>query len=50
MVEGFNVLNRVNVVNVNNTFGTGSVPVPAFRQVTAVGDMRQLQLGARWTF
>ena len=50
MAEGFNVLNRVNVVNVNNTFGTGAVPLPAFRQATAVGDMRQLQLGVRWSF
>jgi hypothetical protein len=50
MLEGFNVLNHVNVINVNNTFGTGATPAPAFRQVTAIGDMRQLQLGVRWSF
>jgi hypothetical protein len=50
MLEGFNVFNRVNVVSVNNTFGTGTTPLPAFRQVTAIGDMRQLQLGVRWSF
>jgi hypothetical protein len=27
----------VNVVNVNNTFGTGAIPAPAFRQVAAIG-------------
>jgi Carboxypeptidase regulatory-like domain len=50
MVEGFNLFNRANVVNVNNTFGAGVTPLPAFRQVTAVGDMRQFQLGVRWIF
>jgi hypothetical protein len=50
MIEAFNLFNRVNVVNVNNTIGNGTSPSPTFRQVTAVGDMRQLQLGVRWTF
>ena len=50
MLEAFNLFNRVNVVNVNNTIGNGAAPLPAFGQVTAVGDMRQLQLGARWSF
>jgi hypothetical protein len=50
MVEAFNLFNRVNVVSVNNTFGIGSTPSPTFRQVTAIGDMRQLQLGVRWSF
>jgi carboxypeptidase family protein/TonB-dependent receptor-like protein len=50
MLEAFNVFNRVNVVSVNNTFGPGATPLPAFRQVTAIGDMRQLQLGVRWSF
>jgi hypothetical protein len=48
--EVFNLFNHVNVVNVNNTFGAGTTPVSTFKQVTAVGDMRQLQLGVRWTF
>ena len=28
----------------------GAFGSPAFSQVTAVGDMRQFQLGARWSF
>jgi Carboxypeptidase regulatory-like domain/TonB dependent receptor len=50
MVEAFNALNHVNVVNVNNTIGTGPTPSPTFRQVTATADMRQAQLGVRWSF
>jgi carboxypeptidase family protein len=50
MLEGFNLFNRANVVNVNNTIGNNPTPSATFKQVTAVGDMRQLQLGARWTF
>jgi hypothetical protein len=50
MLEGFNLFNRTNVVNVNNTIGNGPAPAPTFQQVTAVGDMRQLQLGVRWNF
>jgi len=50
LLEGFNLFNRANVVNVNNTIGNGLTPSPAFKQVTAVGDMRQFQLGARWSF
>jgi hypothetical protein len=50
MFEAFNLFNRANVVNVNNTIGNGPTPSPTFKQVTAVGDMRQIQLGARWTF
>ena len=50
MLEGFNLFNRTNVVNVNNTIGNGPVPAATFQQVTAVGDMRQFQLGVRWSF
>jgi len=50
MLEAFNLFNHVNTVNVNNTIGTGATPSAAFRQVTAIGDMRQMQLGARWSF
>ncbi|MCU1386389.1 MAG: hypothetical protein JWL71_5086 [Acidobacteria bacterium] len=50
MIEGFNLFNRANVVNVNNTIGNGATPSATFQQVTAVGDMRQLQLGIRWNF
>ena len=50
MLEAFNVFNRANVVSKNKAFGTGTTPLPAFRQVTAIGDMRQMQLGVRWSF
>jgi hypothetical protein len=50
MLEGFNLFNRANVVNVNNTIGNSAAPSPTFQQITAVGDMRQLQLGVRWSF
>lgn len=50
MIEGFNIFNRANVVNINNTIGNGSTPSPTFKQITAVNDMRQLQLAVRCTF
>jgi hypothetical protein len=50
MIEAFNVLNHVNVLNVNNTFGTGLTPLPSFGRPTLAGDPRQIQLGARWRF
>ena len=53
LVEGFNLTNRVNVVTVNSNFGIGAYPTnpsPTFGQVTAVGDPRSFQLGARVRF
>jgi hypothetical protein len=50
MVEAFNVFNHLNVIAVNNTFGTLATPLPSFGQATVAGDPRQLQLGARWSF
>ncbi len=50
MLEAFNVFNHVNVLNVNNTFGTGAVPNPTYGQPTVAGDPRQIQLGVRWSF
>jgi hypothetical protein len=50
IVEAFNILNRINILAVNNTFGTGSTPLATFGQPTLAGDPRQLQIGARWTF
>jgi hypothetical protein len=50
MLEAFNVLNHVNVLNVNNTYGNGTAPLPSFGQPTAAGDPRQIQLGVRWSF
>jgi hypothetical protein len=50
MVEAFNVLNHPNVLNVNNTFGTGALSNGTFGQPTVFGDPRQIQLGVRWSF
>jgi hypothetical protein len=53
LVEGFNLTNRANVVSVNSNFGPGAYPTnpsPTFGQVTAVGDPRAFQLGARLRF
>ncbi len=50
MAEAFNVLNRVNLRNPNNTFGPGAAPLPAFGTPTAADDPRQVQLGLRVSF
>jgi hypothetical protein len=50
MVEAFNLFNHVNILSVNNTFGTGAIPLSTFGQPTAAGDPRQVQLGVRWSF
>lgn len=50
LAEGFNVLNRSNFAIPNNTFGTGTTPLPAFGQPTAAFDPRQFQLGLRLSF
>jgi hypothetical protein len=53
LLEVFNLTNRVNVLTRNQTFGPASYPanpVATFNQVTAVGDPRTLQIGARLTF
>jgi hypothetical protein len=53
LVEAFNVTNRVNPMTRNNTFGPGaypSNPLASFNQITAVGDPRGIQLGARLSF
>jgi hypothetical protein len=50
MIEGFNLLNHVNILAVNNVYGTGAVPNAAFGQPTLAGDPRQMQAGVRWTF
>jgi len=53
LVEAFNIGNRVNNLTRNSTWGPAaypSSPVPAFNRITAVGDPRSLQFGARVTF
>jgi hypothetical protein len=52
-LEAFNVTNRTNPTTRNTNFGGGSYPaspLPAFGQVTAVGDPRTLQLAIRLRF
>ena len=53
LAEGFNLTNRANVVTRNTNFGAGaypSNPSPTFNQITAVGEPRSFQLGARVRF
>ena len=53
MAEAFNSLNHRNDMIPNGTWGTGSYPTApnaAFGQVTAVGDPRNVELGARISF
>src|SRR5262249_6090328 len=50
MLEGFKLLNRSSATNVTSTMGSGATPSLTFKQVTSVGDMRQFQLGVRWSF
>ncbi len=53
IAEAFNLLNHVNGVTLNGTFGTGAYPAnpsPTFKQTTAVADPRTLQLALRLTF
>ena len=53
LVEGFNLTNRANVITRNTNFGAGAYPddpSPSFNQVTAVGEPRSFQFGARVRF
>ena len=50
LAEGFNLLNRANLQLPNATFGTGTIPPPAFGTPTGAADPRQIQLGMRLTF
>jgi hypothetical protein len=53
LVEGFNLTNRRNNLTRNTNFGSGAFPASpsaSFGQITAVGDPRTFQLGARVRF
>jgi hypothetical protein len=53
IAEAFNLLNHLNGITLNGTFGTGSYPnnpSPSFRQITAVADPRTVQLALRLRF
>ncbi len=53
LVECFNLTDHVNVLTRNTNFGSGAYPTnpsPAFNQITAVGEPRSFQLGARLRF
>jgi hypothetical protein len=49
LAEAFNLLNHLNGVTLNGTFGGGvypTSPLPTFKQITAVADPRTLQFGS----
>jgi hypothetical protein len=50
LAEGFNVLNRANFSIPNNTFGSGTAPLPTFGQPTSAFDSRQFQFGMKLSF
>ena len=53
LAEGFNLTDHRNVVTRNTNFGSGAYPTnpsASFNQVTAVGEPRSFQLGARLKF
>ena len=53
LAEGFNLTNRRNAVTRNTSFGPGPYPanpLPTFGQITAVGEPRSFQFGARLRF
>jgi hypothetical protein len=53
LAEGFNLTDHVNVVTRNTNFGAGAYPAnpaPTFNQITAVGEPRSFQFGARLRF
>jgi hypothetical protein len=50
IVEGFNLLNRSNLQLPNNTFGTGTTPLPNFGRPTSADNPRQIQFGLRLNF
>jgi carboxypeptidase family protein/TonB-dependent receptor-like protein len=53
LAEGFNLTNRRNNLTRNTNFGSGAYPTnpsPSFGQITAVGEPRTFQLGARVRF
>ena len=50
LVEVFNLFNHANYLVPNNIYGTGTTPLPAFGQPTAVGDPREMQFGVRVIF
>jgi hypothetical protein len=53
LVEAFNLTDRANVVTRNSNFGAGAYPTnpsSTFNQITAVGEPRSFQLGARVRF
>jgi hypothetical protein len=53
LVEAFNATNRTNVLARNANFGSGTYPAepaPNFRQITAVGEPRSIQLALRLRF
>jgi len=49
VAEVFNLFNRLNVTQINSTFGSGLTPIPGFRQPLA-GTRRQIQFSLDFEF
>jgi hypothetical protein len=53
LAEAFNLTDHVNVITRNTNFGAGAYPTnpsSTFNQITAVGEPRSFQFGARVRF
>ena len=50
MAEVFNLTSRLNVTNVNRTWGPNPSALATFNQATAAETSRQFQLGVRYSF
>jgi hypothetical protein len=53
LAEGFNLTNHRNVLTRNTNFGSGAYPtnpLASFGEITAVGEPRSVQFGARLRF
>jgi hypothetical protein len=50
IVEGFNLLNRLNGTGVNRTWGPNDTPNANFNTLTGAETARQFQLAARFSF
>ena len=50
VVESFNLLNHTNVVALNQFYGPGSSPIPAFATANKAGIPRQLQFSIDFEF
>jgi hypothetical protein len=50
VAEFFNLFNSANASQINPVFGSGSTPIPGFRQPTAGTGTRQIQFSLDFEF